>query len=121
MRKLSIVAALLVIAACASGRGNHNGVLGSPSPNTPSTVTGTVNFVDPTAQRIDLNVRTVNDLRASRDTASIYYDGHTQLLYAGGNYMPSQLERGDEISVHGYNDNGRYVADTINVTKNVRQ
>ncbi|HEV2718941.1 MAG TPA: hypothetical protein VG323_02895 [Thermoanaerobaculia bacterium] len=121
MRKLSIVAALLLVAACASGRGNHSGVLGSPSPNAPSTVTGTVNFVDPTAQRIDLNVSTVNDLRASRDTASIYYDNHTQVLFAGRNYAPSQLERGDQVSVHGYNDSGRYVADTINVTKNVRQ
>ena len=121
MRKLSMVAALLLVAACSSGRGNHNGVLGSPSPNAPSTVTGTVNFVDPTAQRIDLNVSTVNDLHASRDTASIYYDSHTQLLYSGGNYTPSQLERGDQVSVRGYNDNGRYVADTIKVTKNVRQ
>jgi len=122
MRKLSILAALLFVAACGSGTlANLGGILGSPSPSTPSTVTGSVNFVDTTAQRVDLNVSYVNNLRASQGNASIYYDSHTQVLYGGRNYSPTDLERGDQVSVKGYNDNGKYVADTIEVTKNVRQ
>jgi len=122
MRKLSILAALLVLAACgSSGLGDLGGILGSPSQSTPSNVSGTVNFVDTSAQRIDLNVNTVNNLRPAQNTGSIYYDNRTQVQYGGRNYSPTDLERGDEISVHGYNDNGKYVADTITVTRNVRQ
>jgi hypothetical protein len=122
MRKLSFLAVLLLLAACgSSGLGDLGGILGSPSPNTPSSVTGTVNYVDTSAQRIDLNVNYVNNLRSNQGTASIYYDNRTQVQYQGRNYAPTDLERGDEVSVHGFNDNGRYVADQITVTRNVRQ
>lgn len=121
MRKLSILAVLLLLAACGSSLGDLGGILGSPSQSTPSTVTGSVNFVDTSAQRIDLSVNYVNNLRSSQGNASVYYDNRTQVQYGGRTYSPTDLERGDEISVHGYNDNGRYVADTITVTRNVRQ
>lgn len=122
MRKLSILAMLFLLAACGSGGlGDLGGILGSPSPTTPSSVSGTVNFVDTSAQRIDLNVNTVNNLRSSQGTASIYYDNRTQVQYGGRNYSPTDLERGDEVAVHGFNDNGKYVADSITVTRNVRQ
>jgi len=122
MRKLSIVAVLLLLAACgSSGLGDLGGILGSPSQSTPSDVTGSVNFIDTSAQRIDLNVNMVNNLRSSQGTASIYYDNRTQVQYQGRNYAVTDLERGDEVSVHGFNDNGRYVADAITVTRNVRQ
>ena len=122
MRKLSILAVLLLLAACGSGSlGDLGGILGSPSQSTPSTVSGTVNFVDTSAQRIDLSVAYVNNLRSSQGSASIYYDNRTQVQYGGRNYSPTDLERGDQISVHGYSDNGRYVADAITVTRNVRQ
>jgi hypothetical protein len=120
MRKLSVVAALLLLAACGSNLGTLGGILGSPSADTPSTVNGTVNFVDTTAQRIDLNVNMVNGLRSSTNTGSIYYDSRTVVQFQGRNYAVTDLERGDQVSVHGYNDGGRYVADTITVTKNVR-
>ena len=41
------------------------------------------------------------------------YQGNT-------NYNITDLERGDEVSISGYNNNGRYVAQTITVTRNVR-
>ena len=124
MRKLSMLAAVLLLAACGSGGlADLGGILGSPSQSTPSDVSGSVNFVDTSAQRIDLNVNSVNNLRPSggQSTASIYYDNRTQVQYGGRNYSPTDLERGDEVSVNGYNDNGRYVANTITVTRNVRQ
>lgn len=123
MRKLSIAAALaLLLAACgSSGLGDLGGILGSPSPTTPSTVNGTVNFIDTSAQRIDMNVSYVNNLRSNTSSGSIYYDSRTQVVWQGHTYSPTDLERGDEISVHGYSDSGRYVADQITVTRNVRQ
>ena len=122
MRKVSILAVLLLLAACGSSTlGDLGGILGSPSQSTPSNVSGTVNFVDTSAQRIDLNVNYVNNLRSSQGNSSIYYDNRTQVQWQGRTYSPADLERGDEVSVHGYNDNGRYVADQITVTLNVRQ
>jgi hypothetical protein len=121
MRKLSILAVVLLLSACGSSLGDLGGILGSPSQSTPSNVSGTVNFVDTSAQRIDLNVNYVNNLRSSQGNSSIYYDNRTQVQWQGHTYSPADLERGDEVSVHGYNDNGRYVADQITVTRNVRQ
>ncbi len=122
MRKLSLLAVVLLLAACGSGGlGDLGGILGSPSSSQPSDVRGTVNYVDTQNQRIDLNVNYVNNLRNTQGSAqSIYYDNRTQVVYQGRNYNVTDLERGDEVSVRGYNSGGRYVADTITVTRNVR-
>ena len=122
MRKLSMAAAaLLLVAACGSiGMPDLGGILGSPSSTQPSDVVGTVTNVDTSNQRVDLNVNTVNNLRQSNTTGSIYWDSSTRVEYQGKTYNPSDLERGDQISVRGVNENGRYVADVITVTRNVR-
>src|SRR5438105_11057968 len=123
MRKISLVAVVLLLAACGSGGlGDLGTILGSPSSTQSSDVQATVNFVDTQAQRIDVNVNTVNNLRNTQSsTQSIYYDSHTQVVYQGSsNYRPEDLERGDQIIVRGANNSGRYVADTITVTRNVR-
>jgi len=84
-------------------------------------VQATVNFVDPTNQRIDVNVNYVNNLRSSQGNQSIYYDNRTRVVYNGNSsYSPTDLERGDQISVTGSSDNGRFLADTITVTRNIR-
>jgi|SRR6266849_9975754 len=123
MRKISLFgAALLLLAACSnSGLGGILGsILGSTSPSNPSTISGTVNNVDTNAQRIDMNVAYVNNLRNSQSNQSIYYTSNTRVVYQNRDYRPSDLERGDEITVTGHNDNGRYVADTISVTRSIR-
>ncbi|PYQ33928.1 MAG: hypothetical protein DMF57_07800 [Acidobacteria bacterium] len=121
MRKLSLLAVVLLLTACGSGGlGDLGGILGSPSSTQPSDVQGTVNYVDTQNQRIDLNVNYVNNLQTSQNAQSIYYDNRTQVVYQGRNYNVTDLERGDQISVRGYNSSGRYVADTITVTRNVR-
>jgi len=119
MIKFSVVAALLLLAACGS-LGDLGSILGSSSPTQQSTISGTVNNIDTQAQRIDLNVAYVNNLRNSQPNQSIYYNSQTRVLYNNQTYSPTDLERGDEISVTGVNDNGRYVANTITVTRNVR-
>jgi hypothetical protein len=132
MRKISVaaaVAALLLLAACGSnsGLGDLGGIFGTPQSsstgtNNSGTIGATVNFVDTSAQRIDVAVNYVNNLRQSQGNQSIYYDSRTRVVYNGNNgYNVSDLERGDQISVTGYQDNnGRFVADTITVTRNVR-
>lgn len=132
MRKISVaaaVAALLLLAACGSnsGLGDLGGIFGTPQSsstgtNTNGTIGATVNFVDTQNQRIDVTVNYVNNLRNSQGNQSIYYSNQTRVVYNGNSrYNVSDLERGDQISVTGYQDNnGRFVADTITVTRNVR-
>lgn len=123
-RATFILTAALVLAACGSSNplGDLGGIFGSPNPQTTSAVTGVVSGIDTNARRIDLNVTYVNNLRpsASQSTGSIYYDQNTRVVYQNQNYNVTDLERGDEVSVQGYNNNGQYLAQTITVTRNVR-
>jgi hypothetical protein len=100
-------------------------ILGSPSSTQSSDVQGYVNTIDTRNQIIDLDVTYVNNLRQSgsgtNQRGTIYYDSRTRVLYNNREYNVTDLERGDQISVRGVNDNGRYVAQTIEVTRDVRQ
>ena len=123
MRRVSLaVCATLLVAACGSmgDLGDLGGILGSPSTTQPSDVRGTVNAIDTNARRIDMNVSYINNLRNSQNNQSIYWDSNTRVEFQGQQYRPEDLERGDEISVTGVNDNGRYTAQVITVTRNVR-
>jgi hypothetical protein len=122
MRKLSLAVMLFLLAACSSMNlgDTLGGILGSSGANDPSDLHGVVTVVDTSAQRIDLNVDTINNLRESVSNTSIYYDSQSVVRYNGQDYRPTDLERGDEITVRGSNRNGRYVADTITVTRNAR-
>ena len=124
MRRASLLFAVLLLAACGSSNplGDLGSIFGSTSQSNPSAVNGVVTGVDTGAQRIDLNVTYVNNLRpnSSQSTGSVYYNSNTRVVYQGNNYSPTDLERGDEVTVNGYNNNGRYVAQTITVTRNVR-
>ncbi len=119
MRRVPIALAVLVLAAACGSMdlGSLGGILGSPSADRPSDVTGVVSAVDTNKQRIDLSVRQVNQLRQSNTTGSIYYTAQTTVQYQGKTYRVEDLERGDEISVRGANNNGRYVAEVITVTR----
>jgi hypothetical protein len=121
-----VLTALMLTAACGSMGGDGGGlgsigdiILGSPSSTTTSDVRGEVSYVDTRERRIDLNVTYVNNLRDNNNgqRGSIYYDDQTRVVYQNNNYNVTDLERGDEISVVGVNDNGRYVARTITVTR----
>ena len=124
MRRTTLFLAVLLLAtACGSSTlGDLGSILGSPSPTQPSAVTGVVTGIDTSQQRIDMNVTYVNQLRPNsrQSTGSIYYDSNTRVVYGNSTYNVTDLERGDEVSVNGVNNNGRYVAQTITVTRNVR-
>ena len=100
MRKLSIVAVVLLLTACGS----------IPSRNHPSEVTGTVKSIDAGSGLIHL------------DDSYVYFDKHTRVVYHNTrSYRPTDLERGDEVRISGFRDGSRFVADTITVTRNVRR
>lgn len=124
MRIATLALATLLLGACGSsgGLGDLGSIiLGSPSQSQPSDVRGSVSNVDTNARRIDLDVTYVNNLRSSGNSqrGSIYYDNNTRVVYQGNEYRVSDLERGDEIEVRGVNDNGRYLAQTITVVRDV--
>lgn len=123
-RAAFVLAAAFLIASCGStgGLGSLGDIiLGSPSTTQPSDVRGAVDYVDTQNQRIDLNVSYVNNLRStgSDQRGSIYYDSNTRVVYNGKTYNVTDLERGDEVEVRGSNNNGRYVAETITVTRDI--
>ncbi|HYH10168.1 MAG TPA: hypothetical protein VEK11_24180 [Thermoanaerobaculia bacterium] len=126
MRRASFVlAALLLTAACGSsgGLGSLSDIiLGSPSTTQSSDVRGVVTYVNQSNQSIDLDVSYINNLRntdSNSQRGTIYFDSRTRVVYGGREYNVNDLERGDEISVRGVNNNGRYVAETIEVVRDV--
>lgn len=112
----------LLAAACGSlgGLGDLGDILGSRGPGDNSNVEGTVAGIDLRDRRIDVDVHEVNNLREDRADSSIYFDADTVVLYDGRRYDPEDLERGDVIAATGSNVDGRYVADEIEVVRNVR-
>ena len=125
MRIATLALAAMLVAACGSTGGTLGDlgsiILGSPSSSQSSDVRGSVVYVDSNAQRIDLDVSYINNLRNtdSNQRGSIYYNSKTRVVYQGRDYAVTDLERGDQIEVRGYNDNGRYVAETITVVRDV--
>ena len=125
MRRLSIAAVMtLFLVACGSGGGGILGglgdILGSGGSDQPSDVRGTVTSVDTSAQRINLDVQYVNNLRDNRSNQTVYYDSNTRVEFNGNTYNVTDLERGDEVTIRGTNNSGRYVASVVTVTRNVR-
>ena len=127
MRIATLAVAALLLSACGSAGGTLGDlgsiILGSPSSTESSDVRGTVSGIDTNARRIDMNVSYVNNLRptSTESRSSIYYDNNTRVVYNNQNYAVTDLERGDEITVVGVNNDGRYLAQTITVVRNVRQ
>jgi hypothetical protein len=124
MRIAALTLTALLLASCGSGGGLGSIgdiILGSPSTSQPSDVRGTVTSVDTGARRIDLDVSYINNLRNTNDgqRGSIYFDDRTRVVFQGNDYRVTDLERGDEIEVRGVNDNGRYLAETITVVRDV--
>lgn len=121
MKRLAMATIFVFTVGCGGGflpdLGSLGDILGSTGADDESDVRGTVRTVDTSARRIDLDVNTINNLRDERSNSSIYYDGDTVVEYQNRTYRPEDLERGDEISVVGSNQNSRFVADRITVLR----
>jgi len=124
MRKIILAVSIVILAAaCGSsgiGLGSLGDILGSTGSDDRSDVRGTVVRVDTNDQRIDLDTKYVNNLQDSRQGQSVYYSSNTVVEFENKKYAPADLERGDQISIVGSNSNGRFVAERITVTRNVR-
>jgi hypothetical protein len=126
MRIATLALAALLLASCGSmGNGGSLGdiILGSPSSTQSSDVQGYVDQIDTRNQSISLDVTYINNLRQSGSNSNqqgtIYYDSRTRVVYQGRDYRIEDLERGDQISVKGVNSGGRYLAETIEVVRDV--
>jgi hypothetical protein len=125
MRIATLALAAILVTACGSTGGTLGDlgsiILGSPDTTQSSDVRGSVDYVDTAARRIDMNVTYVNNLRSSgnQQRGAIYYDNDTRVVYGNKDYAVTDLERGDEIEVVGVNNNGKYLARTITVTRDV--
>lgn len=120
-RKLSVLAMVLLLAACGSGGlGGLGDILGSTGSTDTSDIRGTVSRIDTSNQMIVLDVSYINNLRDDRQGSTVYYDSNTVVEYQGNKYSVTDLERGDEVSITGRNSGGRYIADRVVVTRNVR-
>jgi hypothetical protein len=112
----------LALAACGGSLGlpDLGDILGSGSATDRSDIRGYVERIDTSNRTITLNVTQVNRLRTDQSGQVIYYDNNTVVEYQGRQYRVEDLERGDEVAVSGSNVSGRYVAQRIVVTRNVR-
>jgi hypothetical protein len=128
MRKLALAAVLVVLAACSSNgyyppynNGPYdNGPMSSSS--NPTDISGTVNYVDTNSGLISIDASYINNLRNTQNNYVVYYDSRTRVVYQNNSsYRPTDLERGDQVSIRGYYDGNRFTADTVTVTRNVRR
>ncbi|MGA7616096.1 MAG: DUF5666 domain-containing protein [Thermoanaerobaculia bacterium] len=83
------------------------------------TMQGTVQYVDTSTHTIGLNqVSWGNGFTTNTNgsTVVVEYNNNTQVLYQGRNYTPTNLQRGDVISVQAQNlGNGQYLAQQVTV------
>jgi len=106
---------------------NGSGMASGTPPSSTSgsfRVQGTVSYVDTSAQRIDVSSAYVTGLNtggSGQGSYSIYYTTSTPVYFQGNTYSPTNLERGDQVDISAYSNGGRYQADSITVTRNVRQ
>ena len=115
---LGFAIVLFSLAACNTiDLGSLGDILGSTGASDRSDIRGTVQQVDTSNRVIILDVNTVNQLRDSRPGSSIYYDNETTVVFQNQAYRPEDLERGDQVSVQGSNQNGRFYATRIEVLR----
>lgn len=78
-----------------------------------SNIRGTVRYVDTSRRTIEVD-------RGNGSLMTVQYDTNTPVYYSNQNYRVADLERGDEIDIAVRDlGSGRYVAQEINVVRNV--
>ena len=126
------VLALLLLAACGSMNNGSTYPTGSTYPagttypNAVSEIRGTVDSVDLNSRSIYLsNVSnySTNLYPNSGNNSSnvrVYYDDRTTVSWNGTNYRPTDLERGDQVSVRVDRSGNQLLAESMNVLYNAR-
>jgi hypothetical protein len=128
MNRYKIIAAatfaLLILAACGtSGNSGIGDIFGGNSPSSRTyEIRGTVDSVDLSRSFIVLNnVNTSASLNpGGGNSVRVYYNDRTRIDYQGRSYQPSDLERGDEVSVRVNDTDNQLVAESMAVTYNSR-
>ena len=77
-----------------------------------STIRGTVRSVDTSRRTIEL-------MRDTGQVVTVDYGTNTNVTFNGSNYMPADLERGDEIDIQVSDNSGRWFANSISVIRSV--
>jgi hypothetical protein len=78
-----------------------------------SNIRGTVRYVDTSRRTIEVQ-------SSSGQIVTVDYDTNTYVTFSGRNYMPADLERGDEIDIRVRDlGNGRWLAQDISVLRSV--
>lgn len=86
---------------------------GSSMPTYGSNIRGTVRYVDTSRRTIEVD-------RGNGSLMTVDYDTNTPVYYSNQTYRVADLERGDEIEIQVRDlGAGRYVAQQINVVRNV--
>ena len=112
-RRARLALLALSVSAC-SGAGVGD-VLGSVlgGGGTASQVSGTVQGVDTRSQRLVLRL-------SNGQSASLAYDGQTQVVYQNRNYAVTNLEQGDVVTARIQDaGNGEYYTDLVQVEQSV--
>ena len=120
MIRTKLLAAAAFALVLAAGCGTTNPVFG-PSGNTSYELHGTVDQVDLNSRSVYLtNVSGNGSMLSSSggNSARVFFDSRTPVYFQGRTYSPSQLDRGDQITVQ-VEDNGRSLqADSMTVVYN---
>jgi uncharacterized protein DUF5666 len=127
------VFALLLAAACGSIGNNGSSYPsgstypgGSTYPTATSEIRGTVDSVDLNSRSIYLtNVSNYSSnlypsSGGNSGNVRVYYDDRTTVSYNGTNYRPTDLERGDQVSIRVNQSSNQLLAESMNVLYNAR-
>jgi hypothetical protein len=125
------VFALLLTAACGLINNGTSSPSGSPYPSgstypTTSEIRGTVDSVDLNSRSIYLtNVSNYSSNLnpnggGNNGNVRVYYDDRTTVSYNGTNYRPTDLERGDQVSIRIDQSGNQLLAQSMNVLYNAR-
>jgi len=133
MKGLSAAVFALLLAACGSIGNNGSSYPsgstypgGSTYPTATSEIRGTVDSVDLNSRSIYLtnvsNYSTNLYPNGGGNTGSlrVYYDDRTTVSYNGTNYRPTDLERGDQVSVRVDRSSNQLLAQSMDVLYNAR-
>ncbi len=109
-------------AACAQTGGLGNvlgGILGQPAGNASNA--GNVADVSAVVQNVDSRNQTIQVRTDNNQTANVYYDNRTQVVYNNQGYAVTALERGDVVNMRiNQTGNNQYYTDYIQVTQSAQ-